>query len=138
MSNMKPVQLLVLGILCAIAHDGHAEALCAAAQNTLEDSLCMADEVARADKKLDTYLQAAKTRLKKDGDSKLNLDIAHSAWTQYRTKHCGDVYTYWEQGSIRYRQSAQCQLDLIQSRTHDIWKAYLTYADTTPPVLPEP
>lgn len=135
---MKSVQLLMLSMLCAAMQAVHAEALCATAQNTLEDSQCMTGEVARADKKLNTYLQSAKARLKKDGDSKLNLDTAQNAWAQYRTLHCGDVYTYWEQGSIRYRQSAQCQLDLIQSRTHDIWKAYLTYADSTPPVLPAP
>lgn len=135
---MKSAQLLMFSMFCAIAQNSHAEALCASAKNTHEDRLCMADEVAKADKKLETYLQAAKLRLQKDGNSKLNLDFAHNTWTQYRTTHCDDVYTYWEQGSIRYRQSAQCQLDLIQSRTHDIWKAYLTYADSTPPILPEP
>ncbi|MFZ6731593.1 lysozyme inhibitor LprI family protein [Undibacterium sp. Ji42W] len=135
---MKSIQLALLSLLCTIATSSQAEILCATAKNTQEEAQCMANEVSKADKKLDAYLQAAKSRINKTPDAKLNLDTAQKAWEQYRAAHCGDVYTFWVQGSIRLRQSAQCQLDLTQSRTHDVWKAYLTFADSTPPVLPQP
>lgn len=135
---MKSIQLVLLSLLCVTATASHAGILCAAAKNTQEEAQCMAAEVSKADQKLQTYLQAAKGRIDKTPDVKLNLDTAQKAWEQYRNAHCGDVYTYWAQGSVRYRQSAQCQLDLTQSRTLDVWQAYLTYADSTPPVLPRP
>ena len=135
---MKSAQFALASLLCAIATTSHAEILCATAKNTQEEAQCMAAEVTKADKKLEAYLQAAKSRINKIPDAKLNLDIAQKTWEQYRAAHCGDVYTFWAEGSVRYRQSAQCQLDLTQSRTHDVWKAYLTYVDSTPPVLPRP
>ncbi|MFZ6708731.1 lysozyme inhibitor LprI family protein [Undibacterium sp. TC9W] len=135
---MKSTQLVLACLLCATATVSHAEILCTTAKNTQEEAQCMAAEVNKADQKLQTYLQAAKSRIDKTPDVKLNLDTAQKVWEQYRAAHCGDVYTYWAQGSVRYRQSAQCQLDLTQSRTHDVWQAYLTYADSTPPVLPRP
>ncbi|MFZ6640082.1 lysozyme inhibitor LprI family protein [Undibacterium sp. TC4M20W] len=135
---MKSIQSILACLLCATATVSHAGILCATAKNTQEEAQCMTAEVSKADKKLQTYLQAAKSRIDRTPDVKLNLDNAQKSWEQYRSAHCGDVYTYWAQGSVRYRQSAQCQLDLTQNRTHDVWQAYLTYADSTPPVLPRP
>ncbi|MFZ6678989.1 lysozyme inhibitor LprI family protein [Undibacterium sp. Tian12W] len=135
---MKSIQSILACLLCATATVSHAGILCATAKNTQEEAQCMTAEVSKADKKLQTYLQAAKSRIDRTPDVKLNLDNAQKSWEQYRSAHCSDVYTYWAQGSVRYRQSAQCQLDLTQNRTHDVWQAYLTYADSTPPVLPRP
>ena len=137
---MKLFCLIALPLACALPfmHSAHAEILCQTSKTTAEEQQCMLTELARADKKLMTYLQTARLQLAKSADSKFDLDVAQKAWEQYRTAHCADVYTYWAQGSIRYRQSAQCQIDLSQERTHDLWKAYLTFADSTPPVLAEP
>ena len=32
----------------------------------------------------------------------------------------------------------KCLLEQTRRRTHDVWKAYLTFMDSTPPLLPEP
>ncbi|MFZ6655222.1 lysozyme inhibitor LprI family protein [Undibacterium sp. TJN19] len=137
---MKLLRSIALPLACTLTLNlpAHAEILCQASKTTVEEQQCMIAELAKADKKLVTYLQTARAQLAKTSDSKLNLDEAQKAWEQYRTTHCADVYTYWAEGSIRYRQSAQCQIDLSQQRTHDIWKAYLSFADSTPPVLAEP
>jgi uncharacterized protein YecT (DUF1311 family) len=98
----------------------------------------MSAEIDKADKALRGYLDAAKERLSRDKVKGLNLDAAQAEWSRYRTMHCGDVYLYWVEGTYRYRASAQCQIDLARSRTHDIWAAYLTFVDSTPALLPEP
>jgi uncharacterized protein YecT (DUF1311 family) len=98
----------------------------------------MSAEIDKADKTLREYLEAAKERISRDKITGLNLDATQAEWSRYRTMHCGDVYQYWAEGTYRYRASAQCQIDLARSRTHDIWAAYLTFVDSTPALLPEP
>jgi len=115
-----------------------AEPLCRDSKNTVEDTKCMSAEIDKADKALREYLEAAKERLVRDKVKGVNLNAAQAEWSRYRTMHCGDVYLYWVEGTYRYRASAQCQIDLARSRTHDIWAAYLTFVDSTPALLPEP
>jgi len=115
-----------------------AELLCPSSKNTVEDTKCMSAEIDKADRVLRQYLEAAKERLSRDKVKGLNLDATQAEWSRYRTMHCGDVYLYWVEGTYRYRASAQCQIDLTRSRTHDIWAAYLTFVDSTPALLPEP
>jgi uncharacterized protein YecT (DUF1311 family) len=135
---MKSYVIAVVSIVSVMGTASAAELLCSNAQNTVEEAKCMAAEVDKADKTLQEYLEAAKDRISSDKSIGLQLDAAQDAWSRYRTMHCGDVYRYWAQGTYRYRASAQCQIDLAHSRTHDIWAAYLTFVDSTPAVLPEP
>ena len=99
---------------------------------------CMSAEIAKADAKLALYLAAAKKRITQDAATRLNLDTAQNAWQAYREAQCGDVYTYWGQASYRHRASARCTLELTRQRTAAIWSAYLTFMDSTPPILPKP
>ncbi len=34
--------------------------------------------------------------------------------------------------------AGSCLLDMTKKRTHEIWETYLTYMDSTPPILKEP
>lgn len=115
-----------------------AKLLCHDSKNTVEDTKCMSAEIDKADKTLREYLDAAKERISRDKITGLNLDATQAEWSRYRTLHCGDVYQFWADGTYRYRASAQCQIDLARTRTHDIWAAYLTFVDSTPALLPEP
>jgi len=135
---MQKLKISVASVLWLLTSLCFAEVVCGAARNTIEETQCMSDEINKADKKLADYLQAAKARIERENEVQLRLNAAQDAWVQYRKVHCGDVYTYWSQGTTRYRQSAQCQIDLSRERTHDIWAAYLTFFGTTPPLLPEP
>jgi uncharacterized protein YecT (DUF1311 family) len=121
-----------------LAPAGAAELLCAHAKNTIDEARCLSGELDRVDKVLAEYLNAAKERLARENAAKPQLDAAQDAWLKYRSAHCGDVYTYWEAGSYRYRAELECEIKLTRSRTHDIWAAYLTYADSTPALRPEP
>jgi uncharacterized protein YecT (DUF1311 family) len=126
--------VLFLDLSAASAKD----ALCLESENTIEERNCMSAEVDKVEQKLAKYIEAAKDHIAEDQAIVLSLDEAQKAWLNYRTMQCGDVYTYWLQGTYRYRASLQCALDLTQERTHDIWSAYLTYADSTPAILAEP
>ena len=106
--------------------------------NDAADMECLAAEIGKADAKLALYLAAANKRVAMDATIRLNLDTAQNAWQAYREAQCGDVYTYWGQASYRHRASARCTLELTQQRTADIWSAYLTFVDSTPPILPKP
>lgn len=128
--------VLIVGFATAAA--AAAEPLCYDSKNTFEDTKCMIAEMEKADKVLQEYLEAAKARLSRDKVKGLSLDAAQAEWSRYRTIHCGDVYQYWVEGTYRYRASAQCEIDLARSRTHDIWTAYLTFVDSTPALLSEP
>jgi hypothetical protein len=35
-------------------------------------------------------------------------------------------------------EDLSCQIKLTQLHTHTIWLEWLTYMDSTPPILPEP
>ena len=112
--------------------------LCHDQKNDMEDMACMSAEAEKADKKLAKYFEAAKARIASDTSIRLSLDDAQKAWLNYRSLQCGDVYKYWLDGTYRYRASLQCQIDLTQERTRDLWSAYLTHVDSTPPILAEP
>ncbi len=116
-----------------------AAPLCGEERTTVDMARCLTAEVAAADKKLANYLATARARMDAQLlEEKVDLVAAQSAWLQYRDQQCGDVYQLWARGTIRYEKAARCQLDLTRERTHDVWSSYLTYVDSTPPVLPEP
>lgn len=131
---------IFLGLCISLAamHASAKSTVCPDSKTTAEDIECMSSEIEKADKKLTSYMLAAKKRLAQDESVKVDLSAAQNTWVAYRKAQCGDVYTFWLQGSYRHRASAQCMLDLTRQRTHDIWSAYLTYVDSTPAILSEP
>jgi uncharacterized protein YecT (DUF1311 family) len=106
--------------------------------STLEIQACMGKKLNEANARLAKYLTAAQARVDKDFSSRPNLKAAQAAWTRYRELECGDVFELWAQGTYRTIASSECMLRLSQQRTHEVWQAYLTYQDSTPPSLPEP
>ncbi len=106
--------------------------------NTLEVEACMSKKLDEADALLSRYISVAQARIDKDFGSKPNLKAAQSAWARYRKLECADVFEFWVQGTYRTFASSECMLRLTQQRTREMWQAYLTYQDSTPPLLPEP
>ena len=68
----------------------------------------------------------------------VDFDKAETLWTSYREAECGAVYDYWRAGTIRTSMELTCEIDLTQRHTHTVWSEWLTYMDSTPPILPEP
>lgn len=127
--------LLVLG-LCSMNLAHAAPLQCDG--NTLEIQACLAKKIDKANSRLTEYLSTAQARIDKNFGSKPDLKAAQKAWIRYREIECGDVFDFWVQGTYRTIASAECELRLTRQRTHEVWQAYLTYQDSTPPLLPEP
>ncbi|WP_425605277.1 lysozyme inhibitor LprI family protein [Fulvimonas yonginensis] len=106
--------------------------------DTLEIQACMGTKLDEANALLAKYLAAAQARIDEDSNSRPNLGNAQAAWLRYRDLECADVFDLWSQGTYRTVASSECMLRLTRQRTHEIWQAYLTHQDSTPPVLPEP
>lgn len=108
------------------------------AGTTLDMNLCIAEQVTAADRQLERYLKAARERYSDDQAVVDQLLQSQDAWLDYRNTYCDAVYQMWSGGSIRGVMAGSCVLQLIQQRTHQIWTDFLTYMDSTPPILPKP
>lgn len=108
------------------------------AGTTLDMNLCIAEQVTAADEQLGRYLQAALQRYSDDPAVVDLLQESQDAWMNYRKTYCDAVYQQWSGGSIRGIMTGNCVLQLTQQRTLQIWSDFLTYMDSTPPLLPKP
>lgn len=107
---------------------------------TLETNECFGKKLEAADALMGRYLQAATDRYRESGQDAVVLGIGNSqrAFEAYRDIECGAVYERWKEGTIRNVMALGCRLRLTGERTHTIWENWLQYADSTPPILPEP
>ncbi len=114
--------------------------------STRRMSECGASILERAEAKRYMYLIEAIERLngRMEQEVELRPSLAEDvkatdkAFTAYRDAECGAVYDRNIMGSIRNLEYLACAINLTDARTHTIWKNWLTYMDSTPPVLSEP
>jgi uncharacterized protein YecT (DUF1311 family) len=141
--------LLVLALTSTLATHGTAESPACPGGTTLEINRCYSGRLERAEADLARYIAAARKRLKQEaaetdaGDISASnaakgFEVAEKTWASYRDAECGAVYSYWSTGTIRDVEALSCQTDLTRQHTHTIWLQWLTYMDSTPPILPEP
>ena len=107
---------------------------------TREVEQCFAADLARADAELNRYYAAAVTRLTKERATTAlaKLRASERAWIAYRDAECDAVYEWWGQGTIRGTMALGCRVRITKARTMVIWQNWLTYVDSTPPILPTP
>lgn len=105
---------------------------------TSEVEQCLAADLAKADAELNRYYGAAVKRLteEKQAAALAQLRASERAWIRYRDAECGAVYEWWKQGTIRGTMDLGCRIDVTKARNSTIWRNWLTYADSTPPLLP--
>ncbi|MEZ9189793.1 lysozyme inhibitor LprI family protein [Vibrio sp. 10N.286.52.F8] len=120
----------------ALADEGVVD--CENAMNTIEINHCAAIELESAQAELDKYLAASFEHNAYDAQLVASIKKAQESWQAYMTAHCDSVYTQWLDGSIRGVMALSCKTTLTKQRTHEVWANFLTYMDSTPPVLPEP
>ncbi|MDP2488768.1 hypothetical protein CWO07_08000 [Vibrio splendidus] len=111
---------------------------CENAMNTLEINHCAAIELESAQVELEQYLEASFEHNAYDAELVASIKKAQENWQAYMSAHCNSVYTQWRDGSIRGLMALSCKTTLTKQRTHEVWANFLTYMDSTPPVLPEP
>lgn len=111
---------------------------CAQAYTTLDMNECLAGLLKQSDARRAEYLESAIERHADRAALTTKIAASDAAFTAYRDAECGAVYEDWKEGSIRGIMSLTCRIHLTDKRTTDIWQNWLTYPDSTPPLLPEP
>ncbi|HEV7354028.1 MAG TPA: lysozyme inhibitor LprI family protein [Brevundimonas sp.] len=120
---------------------------CEDAVSTVDISACLSGQLERESDRMDSYFAAVIARADELGDRIVGADgpevvealqLSQSAWLAYRDAECSATYAWWSDGTIRGPNTLQCRIDLTRERTRHLWSAYLTHADSSPPVLPEP
>jgi uncharacterized protein YecT (DUF1311 family) len=106
--------------------------------STYEMNRCSAGKLERANKRLNEYIAAAKTRYEEQAAVVLGIDASEAAFEAYRDIECSTVLENWKDGTIRGVMTLSCKLMLTNERTETVWANWLQYMDDTPPVLPEP
>jgi uncharacterized protein YecT (DUF1311 family) len=122
----------------AAEEDMTAPQRCPDAVTDMDMNHCIAAIVQRAQERQAKYLAAAIARYADEPEVTERIKASDAAFSEYERAECGAVYEYWIEGSIRNVMSLQCSLALIDQRTRTIWRNWLTYMDSTPPILPEP
>ncbi|MDP4534774.1 lysozyme inhibitor LprI family protein [Alkalimonas collagenimarina] len=111
---------------------------CDNALSTLEINQCALIELELAQTELTQYLEASLEHNAFDSELIESITIAQKDWQVYMQSHCDSVYTKWREGTIRGVMAVACKTKLTKQRTHEVWSNFLTYMDSTPPVLSEP
>lgn len=134
----RAVMLSVLLGLASVSVADEPEVDCDNAMNTLEINHCAGLELNAAQKEMQRYLAASYTQQAEDAELVAAIQVAQQAWEAYSEAHCDSVFTQWRDGTIRGVMALSCRTQLTQERTHALWENFLTYMDSSEPVLPEP
>lgn len=127
---------LVLLMLSIFAHGNEVD--CDNAINTLETNFCINKEVELAESELSLYIAKATERYINQPTVIKALRQSQQDWLAYRQSYCNGIYEIWSDGTIRGVMFGECMQKLTKQRTHKIWEDYLTFMDSTTPLLPEP
>lgn len=114
------------------------EISCPDAETTLDMNECFANRLAAADERRATYLATAVEREAENDEVLEQMRASEVAFEAYREAECGAVWESWKKGTIRTIMALGCQIELTDQRTHSIWQNWLTFMDSSEPVLPEP
>lgn len=109
---------------------------------------CAQNDLTREQARMKRYLDAAMVRARGRDEGSIEygprsrqaayLSESQKAWEAYAASRCAGVREETSGGTMGGLGYAWCMTTTTRQRTHDVWSDYLTYADTTPPVLPEP
>ncbi len=135
---MKKWLLIMLASFSSVVSAKNESLDCKNVMNTFEINQCASMALDSAQAELTKYLEASFEHNVNDPDLVSAIQVAQKDWQSYMSSHCNSVYTQWRDGSIRGVLAISCKTQLTRQRTHEIWKNFLTYMDSTAPVLPEP
>jgi uncharacterized protein YecT (DUF1311 family) len=111
---------------------------CTNAMTTIEINQCAVIELESARAQLDKYFNTSLEHNAHDLELVEAIKLAQQDWQAYMSSHCNSVYTQWRDGTIRGMMGISCKTKLTKQRTYELWENFLTYMDSTPPVLPTP
>jgi uncharacterized protein YecT (DUF1311 family) len=127
-----------LFLVCRAGWAANPEPNCSAPKSTYDYKVCGGRQLEAARQELTHYLEASRLKILDDAQTLAALDESQKTWEAYEKAQCNALYTKWRQGSVAGVMEVECQVTMTKARTHELWKSWLTYADRTPPDLPEP
>lgn len=141
--------MISTAILLALVLQSDDPVVCVRDGNTVQMNACAAEDLSVEEARMQRYFQAAMSRAI-EGDAESGefggerthqsawLDASQRSWEAYADIRCSGVFDQWKGGTIRTVMVVGCRIEATRQRTHDIWTDHLTFADSSPPVLPEP
>lgn len=111
---------------------------CAAAMTTMDMNECYAQVLERAEARQAQYVAAALEKHAGAAEVAAGIRQSEEAFAAYRDAECANVFQKFIDGTIRGVMALGCRINLTDRRTHTVWSNWLTYMDSTPPILPEP
>jgi uncharacterized protein YecT (DUF1311 family) len=133
---MKKVLLLLCAVSLAAFAGGELD--CATAWRAQEINQCKNQDYLAASKVMEEYLAKSLERYADDEALLAAIKEAQAAWEQYVDQHCQSVFSIWRDGTARTAITLDCKQALTRQRTLVLWESFLTYMDSTPPILPKP
>ena len=112
--------------------------LCPDAANTPAINACLAARQQRAEERMQRYLAAALQRHADVADVARGIEASQKSFVDYREQECTALHQKWREGTVRAAMELGCRTSLTDQRTLALWRSWLTFVDSTPPVLPEP
>ncbi|WP_133405385.1 lysozyme inhibitor LprI family protein [Parashewanella tropica] len=134
----KYFRLLALTFLSLFTAMAYASNPCELLSNTLSINQCKQTQLKQAQTKLAKYWQQALKQHSKPAEAKQALENEQKLWQKYADQHCQTVYQLYLPGTIAPSMMFDCQTRLTQSRTVEIWKAYIQTLSGDKPALPRP
>jgi uncharacterized protein YecT (DUF1311 family) len=100
---------------------------------------CLNARLEQSDAALNRYYETALRRIRRENGAKVAQEFvrAERSWIVYRDSECKSVFDRYG-GTIRVSVGLDCSIRLTRLRTYAIWRDWLTYVDSTPPLLPRP
>jgi len=130
---------ITTGSFHAAAADSNVGAATCPGKTTIEINECLEQQAQRAQARLDKYVKAASERYAEDQPAvRLGIDASEQAFEAYREIECATVYENWKDGTIRVAAQLGCMTEMADQRTYTVWRNWLQFEDSTPPILPEP
>ncbi|MEN3166795.1 lysozyme inhibitor LprI family protein [Gluconobacter sp. OJB] len=109
--------------------------------STRDNEACESLHLSKAEAELERYTQAAIHKMQTGTapvQTLAHFRQAQTEWKKFRKEECNAIYSAWSDGTIRGLMAVGCATRLTENRTYEIWYNWLTFPDSTPPVLPEP
>lgn len=132
--------MLSLFALAMVAAGSPAQPKACSGDTTPEVNACLGSEYSQADMFLNKYYKAAIQQAKtyKGGNTVKDLINAQRAWIKYRDSECHAAADKYRGGTIASSMETSCLIRTTRIRTYLIWRNWLTFVDSTPPLLPRP
>jgi uncharacterized protein YecT (DUF1311 family) len=106
--------------------------------STIDREHCKHWKMKESEREMNNYLSAAQKRYSDDKKFISLLQKSQAMWIKYSESECLTYEHQWSGGSISTYMYLECKLHMTKQRTYRIWDNYLTFMDSTPPLLPEP